>query len=392
MMRRYASLVFLLLIFLGSCATQRLPPIGEAGLSQLDEDEKRLWIRAKEEDEKLSGKDLVYQDLSLLDYLNRVAQGLLPESARRHGISIRVKVIKNPHMNAFALPHGVMFIHTGFLAKMENEAQLVTVLSHELAHITHRHTVQNMRTSRNAAAFLGTLQVIGAPAGIYGLAPVLLGAVGAMAAVTGYSRELEAEADKVGFDLLVKAGYYQEETIKVFETFIKYAEKEEIKEPFFFSTHPRLKERRESYAQLVRENTTRARGRTEADKFQAAIQALLLDNALMDLSMGRFDLAREAVEKFLRREPKDARALYLLGEVYRKRGEEKDIAEARERYRSALEQDPSYPDPYKGLGLIYLKQGEKGKAKDNFERYLELAPKAEDRTYIEEYLRAIGKN
>ena len=54
-MRRYASLVFLLLIFLGSCATQRLPPIGEAGLSQLDEDEKRLWIRAKEEDEKLSG-------------------------------------------------------------------------------------------------------------------------------------------------------------------------------------------------------------------------------------------------------------------------------------------------------------------------------------------------
>lgn len=391
-MRRYAGLGFLLLLFLGSCATQQLPPIGEAGLLQLEDDEKRLWVRAKEEEEKLNSKDLVYQDLSLLAYMNRVAQGLLPESASRHGLSIRVKVIKNPHMNAFALPHGAIFIHTGFLAKMENEAQLVTVLAHELAHITHRHTVQNVRNTKGAAAFLGTLQVLGAPAGIYGLAPVLLGAVGAMAAVTGYSRELEAEADKVGFGLLVNAGYDQEETIRVFETFIKYAEKEEIKESFFFSTHPRLQERKDSYARLVQENPMRAKGRMETDSFRGAINALLLDNALMDLSMGRFDLAREAVEKFLQREPKNTRALYFLGEVYRKRGEEKDIPQAKEKYQLAIEQDPFYPDPYKGLGLIYLKQGEREKTKETLERYLELAPKAEDKTYIEEYLKGIGKN
>ena len=97
-------------------------------------------------------------------------------------------------------------------------------------------------------------------------------------------------------------------------------------------------------------------------------------------------MAKEAIDKVLQREPKNARAHYYLGEVFRQRGEEGDVEKGEAEYLVAAQYDSSYADPHKALGLIYLKQGKSRKAREAFEQYLFLSPQAQDRPYIEQYL------
>lgn len=356
------------------------------------EDERRLWNMSKEEQKRLERSDLIYEDLILTAYLNKVAQKLIPENIKGKGLSFQIKVIKNPLVNAFAFPNGVIYIHTGFLAKMENEAQLATVLGHELTHVTHRHVIQGFRNVKNTAAFLTTLQVVAAPAGLYGMGATILGAIGAMAAVSGYSKELEAEADREGLNSMVRAGYDPREAPTLFEHVKRDIEEQNIEEPFFFGTHPHLQERKDNYAQLLQNTYEGKKGFKGTEKFMEKILPLLLDNALLDLSMGRYSLAEEDIERFLQREPKSARGHYCLGELFRQRGEEGDREKAEKEYQLAVQYNPSYPEPYKGLGVVYYKKGDKEEARAQFEKYLSLVPNPSDKGYIEQYLQSIKQS
>ncbi|MFQ5801038.1 MAG: M48 family metalloprotease, partial [Candidatus Hydrothermarchaeales archaeon] len=379
------------LLFLGvtSCAPTAVPPIGKEESFQLATDERRLWNMSKDEQKKLERSGLIYEDPILVAYLNEIAQRLIPNNIKEKGPSFKIKVLKNPLVNAFSFPNGVIYVHTGFVAKMENEAQLATLLAHEISHVTHRHAIQGFRNVKDTAAFLATLQVVAAPAGVYGAGVTILGAIGAMAAVSGYSNASEEEADREGLDLLVKAGYDPEEAPKLFDHVKRDIEEREITEPFFFGTHPRLQERKDSYTQLLQSIYADKKGHKGTERFMQKIPSLLLDNALLDLSMGRFSLAKGTIKRFLQRKPQSARGRYCLGEIFRQRGEEGDRQKAEREYQLAIQHNPSYPESYKGLGLIYYKRGEKEKARAQFERYLSLVPEARDKGYIEHYLQDI---
>jgi len=380
------------LILLGvvSCTGTPLAPIGREGSFRPEEDERRIWNRAAEEQKKLDESGHLHEDQGLVGYVNQVARRVVPEGAKGK-VSFRIRVMKNPLSNAFALPHGVIYIHTGILAKMENEAQLATLLAHEITHVTHRHAIQEYRGVQSTTAVLATVQAASAPFGPFGGMASLLGTIGAMAAVSGYSKSFEREADREGLDLMARAGYDPEEAPKLFEHIQRELEQEKIKEPFFFGTHPRLEERKESYAQLLRGQYAGKKGEKGTERFMERIQPLLLENARLDLSMGRFSLAQEGVERFLKKRPKSAQAHYYLGEVLRQRGDAGDQDRAEKEYRQAAQYDPAYPESYKGLGLVYYKQGKKEKARAELKRYLSLAPQAKDRGYIEQYLQQIER-
>ena len=224
--------------------------VSSEDFTRFEDDEKRLWVRSKEEQEVLDESGFIYEDAELEAYLNDVAKKIEPPDVYE-AIPFQVKVIKNPHLNAFAYPNGVIYIHTGILARMENEAQLATLLAHEMTHSTHRHAVSGFRDLKNKAAVFATLQVATAGFGGYADLANLLGYLGTMASITGYSRELESEADSVGFSLMTNAGYDPEESPKLFVHIKKELEEEKIREPFFFGTHPRIRERIESYEKLL---------------------------------------------------------------------------------------------------------------------------------------------
>jgi predicted Zn-dependent protease len=369
-----------------ACATTNLPTVGEMQSLQLQEDEKRLWNRSEEEQKRLNHSSYIYEDPILTAYVNDIAQKLIPENVKEKGLLVEVKIIKNPLLNAFAYPNGVIYVHTGILTKMENEAQLATLLGHEMTHITHRHTIENYRSVKNTTAVLATVQMAATPFGVYGGLANLLGSVGAMAAVTGYSRELETEADRGGLESMIKAGYDPREAPRLFELLKKDVEEQKIKEPFFFGSHPRLQERIDNFNQFIVENKSVTQGVRNTDRFMAQISSLLLENAQLDLSMGRFSSAQNGIERFLQEEPQNASGHYYLGELYRQKGDKDDWDRALKEYILAVEYDSSYPEPHKAIGLIYYKQGFKERSVKEFEQYLFMAPDAGDRGYIEQFI------
>jgi beta-barrel assembly-enhancing protease len=381
-MRAAALLAVLLLT---GCASSALAPV--ASETALEADEKRMWQRSEEEQRAIERSGLVYTGDELDTYLNHVARRLAPAELYTR-IPFRVRMLANPRLNAFAFPNGVIYVHTGLLARLDNEAQLAALLGHEMTHATHRHAIREARDAKNKRAWLaGIHTTLGGLPGIGSLASVL-GEIGATAAVTGYSRDLERQADVEGLRLAVKAGYDPAEAPKLFQMLKREAEQEKVQAPLFYATHPRLQERIATYEEMLRtELRDRRGGATNGAVFRDKTSRVVIDSAWMDLRAGRFDAARQGAERYLARRPNDARGHYVLAETLRQQGERAVAAQAIPHYLKAIAVDRSYPDAHKGLGLVHFQLGEKPQARRALETYLSIAPQANDRAYIEEYIR-----
>ena len=254
-------------------------PIGTGATVELQDDEKRLWNRAAEEQRRLDRSGVIYDDPQLKAYLNEVARKLTPEKVKRTEFSFKVSVIKNPLLNAFSLPNGAIYIHTGILARIENEAQLATLLGHEMSHVIQRHALENFRNVHNTAAALATFQLAASGAGRFAPIAGLLGSLGAMAAVSGYSQNSEAEADRLGLEIVVRAGYDPRESPKIFEQLQKETREPERDEPFLFGSHPQLQDRYDNYAEIVADKYFDTPGYRGVQAYRDRVHQLLLDNA-----------------------------------------------------------------------------------------------------------------
>jgi predicted Zn-dependent protease len=369
-------------LLVAGCESTNLGPNLGTGPTpvRLADDEQRLWTRSQEEQAAIerSGFRPALPDLDA--YLTSLARRLhsapLPEGRQWH-----VRVLVDPTLNAFALPDGVIYIHTGMLARMENEAQLATVLGHELTHATHRHAVKGFRNLKNQAAFYATFTV--GTGGVGGL----LGLVGAMSAVSGYSQELEREADREGFALLRAAGYDPRESPKVFRLLLSEAKRTKTKQPYFFGSHPRLEERIASYEALVGALPESSSGRTEADRYLTAVLPALSLNAEAALRNADYDFARDCANRALAARPDAPDLLFILAEIPRRRGTGNDDTLALQACEHLRARHPDFPETYRSLGLLHLRAARRPDAATAFRRYLELRPAAPDRAYIDQLLK-----
>jgi predicted Zn-dependent protease len=378
---KYLALMIAVCCLVAGCATPRPIPVIQTPTAS--EEEQMLWRRAREEQDTINGSGVLYQDVKIENYLNQVAEKLQINSISPD-ISFQIKVVKDPNLNAFAFPNGVIYIHTGILARMDNEAQLAALLAHEMVHCTHRHSLRALRSIKDRTQ--------ARTAAVRELAP-LLGITGSIASISGYTRELETEADRVGLDLAVKANYDPREVLKLFELLKQEIEIEGIEEPYFFGTHPNVRQRIENVNNWLAKNYRgKITGIKNTDVFQSKISRLVLDNARMDLRQGRFFVAQRTVEKFLTAKPDDARAYFLLGEIFRQRCRQDDAAAAIKYYEKSISLNPSFPEPHKAMGLIHYKDGEKRLAKKYFESCLLLSPDTADKAYIQGYLKLCVTN
>lgn len=378
---KYLALIMVVWCLVAGCATPR--PIPVTRPLTADEEEQMIWRRAQEELDAINDSGMLYQDVEIENYLNRIAAKLHANSISSD-FSFQIKVIKDPSLNAFAFPNGVIYIHTGILARMDNEAQLAALLAHEIVHCTHRHSLRTLRSIKDRTQANN--------ARVRELAQ-LLGITGSITSTSGYTRELETEADRVGLDLAVKANYDPREILNLFELLKQEIELEGIEEPYFFGTHPNVRQRIENVNNWLAEKYHgKITGIKNTDVFQSKISRLVLDNARLDLRQGRFFVAQRTVEKFLAVKQDDARAYFLLGEIFRQRGRQDDAAAAIKNYEKSISLNPSFPEPHKAMGLIHYKDGEKRLAKKYFESCLLLSPETIDRAYIQGYLKLCVTN
>jgi len=131
---KYLALIVAVCCLVAGCATPRPLPVAQTLTAS--EEEQMLWRRAQEEQDTINGSGMLYQDAEIENYLNQIAENLQTNSIWPD-ISFQIKVVKDTNLNAFAFPNGVIYIHTGILARMDNEAQLAALLAHEMVHCTH---------------------------------------------------------------------------------------------------------------------------------------------------------------------------------------------------------------------------------------------------------------
>jgi predicted Zn-dependent protease len=225
-------------LLLGSCAAN---PTG--GVDFVTTSEKRELEIGKEEHEKLIANTPVYSDEKLQAYVEKIGRKLAAVS-HRPDLEYHFTIIDSPEINAFALPGGYVYVNRGLLTFLNTEAQLAAVLGHEIGHITARHAVRQQAAARTSnvvstvagvasAVFTGT-SVLGETASLFG---------GAL--VSGYGRDMELEADGLGAEYLVKAGYDANamveviEVLKNHEDFMKKTSNRGIAYHGLFATHPR---------------------------------------------------------------------------------------------------------------------------------------------------------
>lgn len=367
------------LTLVSACASTPLVPVTNAGFTALESDEAGLWKRAAEQEKVIAESGFVYDDRELEDYVNVVARKIQPETVYKV-IPFKIRILKDPHLNAFALADGAVYLHTGILASMANEAQLATLLGHEMIHPINRHVVNKFRSTKSTiAAFSVFVLATGGVGALF--------APAATATMTGYSRDVEREADREGFALMERAGYDVAESVVLFQEMKREIEEEKIKEPYFFGTHPRVVERIESYRELIAARKEQQTGVKNTEAFQARVKKLVLDNARFNMQIGRYERAAGGLKRYIDRYPGEAGSYYLLGEANRQQGDAGHEKTAAENYQKALSLDPAHAGSHKMLGIMQYKAGDKVSAQEHLERYLVLDNKASDRTYIEGYIR-----
>jgi beta-barrel assembly-enhancing protease len=163
--RRPAAWLVIVVVLASACASRRVTPIGAGGQPFTPEaDERALWASAEKEEQALLKKARPYEDPLLEQYLARVGERLTPDDVRAAGgPGFKFGVIRDPTLNAFALPTGAIYVHTGLLSRLDNEAQLAMILGHEMTHVTHRHALSFQRDAQNTQLLYG---VVGAAAAI----------------------------------------------------------------------------------------------------------------------------------------------------------------------------------------------------------------------------------
>jgi predicted Zn-dependent protease len=374
-------------------------------------DERRLWSDAEKEEEKLATLGKTYDDPLLEDYLTSVAAKLVPEEAQQAGAPApRIVVFRDPTLNAFAMPNGKVYIHTGLLSRVENEAQLSMILGHELTHVTNRHALMFNRDGQNKQIWLTALAVATGSQtskGNYVTAEALrttsniflaLGLQQAfIASVNGFGRDLEREADREGMERMVRAGYDPREAPRVF-ALLKDDHGDGGKlENFFFGNHPRLDERIATTQELLKTKYPEAEtagGVRNTDEFAMRTRTVVRENALLDIRAGRFGLAKAQLDRVLPLAPKDPTTHLYYGDLYRLQAQRAKnpadkpalVAEALEAYNQAASLDPAYADPFRQMGFLYYQSEQTEKSKEAFRKYLALKPDAPDARRIKEYL------
>ena len=160
----------------------------------------------------IESQQKVTDDSVLADYVNRLGQEIAGVSDRRD-VEYHFKVLESPEINAFACPGGFIYVYTGLLKTMDNEAQLAGVLAHEIGHVVARHSVKRLQKA------LGLQVLLSIALGESNELTQKAVSAGFVVIMQGYSRKNEFEADYDGALYMTNAGYHPRGMVQLFGKF-----------------------------------------------------------------------------------------------------------------------------------------------------------------------------
>jgi len=432
-MYRTLSAILIVVIFGPLEAQQPSPPSQPAPVSvqvsegpgaafQFTKVDNNLRAEADAVDAQYEKRGLVLHDPDLQAYIDSMGSRILGNRPIPEKVTYRFLVLRDPMVNAFALPNGSVYITTGLLALLEDEAQLAGILGHETAHIYERHPYLENRSIRKKTV---ASEIIAAAAacvpGGYGawLATAAAANVSTLILVEsiyGYSREMESQADHDGLAAMTVAGYDPHAMAADFELLDQDRTLEYEPRPTFYHDHPNLRKRREE-ALAFADTHTPASLRTVLKKdYIAAVAPAIVSNINTDIESRRPRTAVARATRLVDAFPGVPQYQVLLGDSYRELGakttvptpdeltpegedrqrkkvlkmseqeEQKALlntpesqatlkenrAKAEKAFLAAIESDPQYALAYRELGFLYQDESRFADAALNYRHYLQL--------------------
>ena len=392
-------------------------------------------LKLLQESEAVEGqfdrRGLVYHDAAIEEHLGAVAHASLPRVPLEH-VQWRFRVLRDPLVNAFALPNGSIYVNTGMLALLGNDDQLAGVLEHEVAHVINRHAYRGFRDYRRKQLGVHLFQIgtslLPFPIGAAAYVISRISEPMAVAVTLGYGVEFERNADQFSVAELVHGGRDPVQIIRTLEQMDKRLDPEPILT--FYTDHSRIKERMAYVRQLI---GVRAEAAIDGSGYIRVVEAAIRQNIQMDLESRRFRTAVARGQRMVTAHPDDPQDLCLLAEAYlslgpraegpsleswtmggqrkankqminRTEGEDYRSLAATAEGRAALQAnqlkaeellqraagiDATQARPHRGLGMLFEQQGHVVNAVGEYIKYLELAPAAPDRLRIQRRMKIL---
>lgn len=233
--RRPLTLVVLCAALAGGCAVN--PVTGERQLALISESQE-IQMGRQGAEEVVASIGLV-PDQALQDYVRQLGLQMAQRSERPN-LPWQFGVVDDPTPNAFALPGGPIYFTRGLLAMMRSEAEMMSVMGHEIGHITARHQVTLLSRAQLAQIGLGVGAILSPT--VAQLGDVLGGGLSLL--FLHYGRDAERQADDLGFRYMLEQGYDARQMVNVFAALQRSGELAgQSPLPAWLTTHPYPQER-----------------------------------------------------------------------------------------------------------------------------------------------------
>lgn len=265
-----------------------LPDLGDVSQTVLTpQDEQRIGEQIMRE---VAVSDDVVQDIEVIDYLQALGNKLAAASPDKQQ-KFNFFVVQDNSINAFAMPGGVVGVHTGLILTSNSESELASVLGHEIGHVTQRHMArmlaqQKYDTFKNIAGIALALLVARANPELATGALTTASAAGVQRQLD-YTREHEREADRVGLSILDSAGFDVRAMPAFFTTLQRGTRFVEGSAPSFLRTHPLTAERIADVSNRV--ETMPYKQVTDSLEFNLVRAKLRASNGLAQTAIDQFE-------------------------------------------------------------------------------------------------------
>jgi predicted Zn-dependent protease len=266
----------------------------------------------------------------------------------------RFYIINDPQVNAFAVPGGYIYIHSGLILKARTPDELAGVLAHEIAHIKNHHLARQVQkgTILNLATLAAIFLSQGNPAVVTGASAI------SQTLQLKYSREFEREADRFGLYYMWKAGYDPNGMISFFEKLLREQLVYPQEVPPYLLTHPLTEERINNLEVIIKSEGFFSKKEREDEEFQF-IQALVAAETR------RQDEVLRIYRQKAQREPENPDAHVALGIIYRFYGWTDEAIKA---FQNAIKIAPNSTGPILELVRIYTEINLLSEAKELLEK------------------------
>lgn len=231
---RYILLLLPILVGIGlsGCATSGVNR-GDVNLISLEEE----WQMGQQLEAEIAREMDLVRDPSALAYVNEVGQRIVNQTNMRQ-LPWEFHIVDDPSINAFNIPGGHVYVHTGLIEAADNASQLAGVMAHEIAHGVSRHATERLTKAYGLQIAAGA--VLGQNPGII---EQIVAQIAGSGAIAKFSRDDEREADQLGVGYMYQGGYNPEGMVEMFETLLQERQRRPSDIEQFFSTHPLNEER-----------------------------------------------------------------------------------------------------------------------------------------------------